>query len=222
MKAFNEELRSGRPDIISYLIASTVMWLFIFHLFNTWQSQSAEASIAYSAPAEYDREELRNFEIVWIEADLKPPPTPKKKPKIQFKDIAAFVVKDLEGDDKIAREPNGGIAKFGINSNAHPGVDVESLTRQEAYKILKRKYWDKIDGDNLPVNIRLVAFDAAVNHGTGFAKKIIQKAKNCENKLIKLRKAEYIRIVTANPTKYGRYKEGWFNRLDRLKSKVDS
>lgn len=134
----------------------------------------------------------------------------------EFDNISSFVIKGLEGGDQIAREPGGAIAKYGVNSLAHPEVDVRNLTREEAYEIAKNDYWDAIDADSLPENMRLVAFDTAYNHGVSKAQKLITQADGDPQKLLSLREQEYNRLVQVNPEKYGQYLNGWKQRLANL------
>jgi lysozyme family protein len=54
---------------------------------------------------------------------------------------------------------------FGISAAAYPALDIANLTRAEAEAIYRRDYWEAVAGDELPVPLDLVAFDAAVNCG---------------------------------------------------------
>lgn len=65
--------------------------------------------------------------------------------------------------------------KEGIVSNS---TTIYSLTVEEAKKIYKKKYWDKVKGDSLPWPLCLILFDCAVNHGPGRAVKLLQKSMN--------------------------------------------
>jgi len=49
---------------------------------------------------------------------------------------------DFERKGVVTNEPNGGIAKYGINSKSHPDIDVRSLTFDQAKQILRKDYWD--------------------------------------------------------------------------------
>jgi lysozyme family protein len=55
--------------------------------------------------------------------------------------------------------------KFGISASAYPQLDIANLTQDEAEAIYRRDYWAALQGDDLPLPIALVAFDAAVNAG---------------------------------------------------------
>lgn len=136
--------------------------------------------------------------------------------------ILGYVVDELEGGDKIANEPKGGIAKFGINSLANPDVDVKNLDRKGAMDLYKTRYWNAIGANELPESIRFVAFDTAVNHGVEKAKELISKADGNPRVLIDLRYKEYLKLAKANPEEYAKYLPSWKNRLADLSSQITS
>jgi lysozyme family protein len=71
----------------------------------------------------------------------------------------------------------GGITKFGISLRAYPdlGADgIRRLTKKDASGIYKRDYWDTMYCDDLPNELRLMAFDCAVNQGVNYARKALQ------------------------------------------------
>jgi lysozyme family protein len=55
--------------------------------------------------------------------------------------------------------------KFGISAGAYPQLDIANLTQAQAEEIYRRDYWAALQGDNLPLPVAMVAFDAAVNAG---------------------------------------------------------
>jgi len=67
----------------------------------------------------------------------------------------------------------GGETNFGISSRANPDIDVANLTKEQAKQIYKQRYWDAINADSLPENVREIAFDTAVNHGVGYANDLL-------------------------------------------------
>lgn len=156
-------------------------------------------------------------------------------PKIGTSDKAiAFVIDRLEGGEKLANEPGGGVAKFGISSDVNTDKNsvlrrsgltpeqVKNLSRADAEKIYKNQYWDAINADNLPPAIRFLAFDTAVNHGPGKAMELIKKAGDDPQRLIQLRYQEYQRLARYNPEKYGPQLKGWVNRLATLSENVST
>lgn len=53
---------------------------------------------------------------------------------------------------------------------------MRSLTPEMVKPLYKRKYWDKVCGDDLPAGVDYCVFDAAVNSGPGRAIKWLQQA----------------------------------------------
>jgi lysozyme family protein len=51
---------------------------------------------------------------------------------------------------------------------------MRALTRTDVGPLYKRKYWDKVKGDDLPSGVDYVVFDAAINSGAGRATKWLQ------------------------------------------------
>lgn len=66
--------------------------------------------------------------------------------------------------------------KFGISAAAYPDLDIAGLTQADAQAIYRQDYWSKLGGDELPLPLALVAFDAAVNAGVGRAVLWLQQA----------------------------------------------
>lgn len=54
--------------------------------------------------------------------------------------------------------------------------DVKALTKSEAMEIYRKRYWDVIRGDDLPLGIDLVTMDGSVNSGVGRGPKWVQAA----------------------------------------------
>jgi lysozyme family protein len=97
---------------------------------------------------------------------------------------ALAVVLGYEGgfvDD--ARDP-GGATCWGVTLSALSafrgapcGVeDVRRLTEAEVAPLYRRDYWNAVRGDDLPVGVDLIAFDAAVNQGPGTAVRLLRQA----------------------------------------------
>ncbi len=132
---------------------------------------------------------------------------------------------DIEGQDKIAQEPDGAIAKYGINSkhNNLTHDQVKNLTADEARAIYKKKYWDP-RLDKMDPAFRAVAFDALVNHGNDKDTwEMINASKGDPYSLIQRRKMYYEELVNADALKnpedqkgYAAYKKGWDKRMAEL------
>lgn len=78
----------------------------------------------------------------------------------------------------------GGVTNMGVTKRVweewvgHP-VDektMRNLTPDMVKPLYKRKYWDKVCGDDLPAGVDYCVFDAAVNSGPGRAIKWLQQA----------------------------------------------
>lgn len=70
----------------------------------------------------------------------------------------------------------GGETKWGISKRQYPNLNIKELTKEDAKKIYKQDFWDRIDGDELPEDVAFQVFDAAVNHGIGNAIRMLQRA----------------------------------------------
>ena len=92
-----------------------------------------------------------------------------------FSSAVRWVIDVAEGGSRVISD-TGGTTKFGISSKAHPGVDIEHLTRKDAERIYHESYWEPIHGDALPPMLAFIVFDAAVNIGVKAAVKILQTA----------------------------------------------
>lgn len=145
-------------------------------------------------------------------------------PKVTSTDMIDYVMYELEGGDKVVIDNDGGTTKFGINSkhNDMTPEEVAALTPEDARKLKKERYWDAMKIDDLPADMRLVAYDAAINHGADAdTKKMIEEADGDPRKLIELRRDYYMKLAKDNPTQNGDQLEGWMNRLAKLSAQVD-
>jgi len=134
----------------------------------------------------------------------------------------------------------GGFTKYGISQKAYPNLDIKNLTIQDAKKIYKTDYWDRIKGDQIAnQNLAAVLFDYAVNAGTGQAAKDLQRIINNQgqnisidgaigpqtlaaiNKLngdslanfLSARRIDFYKnLATQNPALYAKYLNGWLKR----------
>lgn len=127
-----------------------------------------------------------------------------------FDNAVAHVLKTEGG--YVGNDAGAGPTNFGINSRANPDVNVASLTPETAKQIYKERYWDAIGADQLPPQIRMAAFDAAVNQGPGRALEWVRQSGGDPQKFAQLRQGHYDGLVRSNPQKYGQYAQGWTNR----------
>ncbi|PIB96516.1 glycosyl hydrolase 108 family protein [Caulobacter sp. X] len=136
-----------------------------------------------------------------------------------FAAAAGFVVDGLEGGDKLVPNDNGkGATRFGINQAANPDLNVQTLTRPQAMKRFRQRYWDAIGADGLPPALAMVAFDAAVNHGVDNARQWLAQSGGDVGKLLSLREAAY-RDLAKNPAQAKNLDE-WLARLGKVKDRA--
>lgn len=109
----------------------------------------------------------------------------------------------------------GGETKYGISKRSYPNLDIANLTREEAAAIYKKDYWDAMNIDQLPPEMREVVFDAAVNQGKDFASKALQQSGMDPAKFLALREQRYRDIVARDPSQA--QFTGWFNRVNEFK-----
>ena len=77
-------------------------------------------------------------------------------------------------------DPNdpGGETNWGISKRAYSNLIIKDLTREDAYSIYKRDFWDKLELDNLPNSVTFQLFDFAVNSGIETAIRYFQRSLN--------------------------------------------
>ena len=114
--------------------------------------------------------------------------------------------------------------KYGITAMSYPTLDIKNLTLDDARRIYKANYWDKINGDKLEPALALVAFDTAVNSGVGKALEFLNKTDKVVD-FLNLRRL-YIRalrlykeIPTGNKSKRT-YGQIWEDRINQLEAQA--
>ena len=94
---------------------------------------------------------------------------------MSFDRAVEMVLKHEGGYVNDSRDP-GGETRFGISKRAYPDVDILRLTEDEAKAIYRRDYWDKLRTDEIPEELAICLFDAAVNMGRDKAVRLLQRA----------------------------------------------
>ena len=94
---------------------------------------------------------------------------------MSFDRAVEMVLRHEGGYSNDPRDP-GGETRFGISKRAYPDVDILRLTEDEAKAIYKRDYWDKLRTDEIPEELAICLFDAAVNMGRDKAVRLLQRA----------------------------------------------
>lgn len=148
-----------------------------------------------------------------------------------------FVILAEGGDSNDPNDP-GGLTRYGIAANRHPGVDVASLTLEQAKAIYRQDYWQPIHGDSLPAGLALALFDTCVNVGVGRGISLLQQAigvqidgvvgsktvaaatrqyRTALPKFLARRALYYGELAQANP-RFRTYLHGWLIRCFRCQA----
>ena len=107
------------------------------------------------------------------------------KPPSGFDSAVDFVL-NMEGGQYVENDAGKGPSRWGILQIANPNVDVKNLSKEDAKKIYKAKFWDAINGDQLSSQnpgLALATFDAAVNHGVLTAKNMLASSQGDVGKI---------------------------------------
>lgn len=78
------------------------------------------------------------------------------------------------------KDDRGGATRYGVTEAVAREVgyrgDMRELPLDLAQRIYKDRYWDAVQAEHLPADIRYAVFDAAVNSGVAQAAKWLQRA----------------------------------------------
>ena len=99
-------------------------------------------------------------------------------------DAALAAVLHHEGNFVNHPKDPGGMTNLGVTKRVWEewvGHEVDekamrALTPADVDTLYRRKYWDKVRGDELPAGVDYAVFDAAINSGPGRASKWLQTA----------------------------------------------
>jgi lysozyme family protein len=91
---------------------------------------------------------------------------------------AFFILMKFEGGAALTntKGDKGGLTKYGIAQASHPGVDIASLTQEQAIQLYIEEYWVPLHCANLKPGLQYMHFDTAVNCGVVAAVKMLQRA----------------------------------------------
>ena len=154
-----------------------------------------------------------------------------------FEASLAHVLQSEGGYSNLSADP-GGMTNLGCTKAVweefvgHPvsEADMRGLTPADVAPLYKRKYWDKVSGDDLPAGLDYSVFDAAINSGPGRAAKWLQEAVGVEadgaigkgtlaavaafdvQELIKAYNDKRLGFLQGLPT-FGTFGKGWTNRV---------
>lgn len=146
---------------------------------------------------------------------IRDPQTGKLKKKVN--DDLGFIMNELENNPKAISDINNSPVQYGINQAYNKGVEVGSLTEDQAREHYKKEY--NLDGF-VPANasdaFKLVAQDAVIHHGKDKdTKRLIDMAGGDPYKLLQLR-YEYMQGIP----KLQPQMKGLKNRLNKLARKI--
>lgn len=96
--------------------------------------------------------------------------------------------------------------------------NVKNISRSDAEKIY-RKMWEQSGASSLPFPLAAVHFDSYVNNPAS-SKKFLEKSKGDIGTYLKLREQRYVSLASAQPDVYGKYLQGWKNRIKSLQNMV--
>lgn len=69
----------------------------------------------------------------------------------------------------------GGETKWGVSKRSYPNLNIKDLTRDDAKKIYKNDFWDRLIADRLPSSVVFQLFDFAINSGIDTAVRYLQR-----------------------------------------------
>lgn len=141
------------------------------------------------------------------------------------------IVLASEGGFANHKADRGGATIYGIASKANPReyqAIMQCLERgdkagamQITMDTYKTKYWDKANVDAIKdPAARLVAFDAAINHGAGYASKMVARTHDADE-MLRIRATTYRNIIENDPSQQA-FSKGWSNRLAKLDTITDN
>ena len=159
-----------------------------------------------------------------------------------FQAALDHVLKSEGGYVNNPKDP-GGMTNLGCTKGVweefvgHPvsEADMRALTPASVAPLYKRKYWDKVSGDDLPSGLDYAVFDAAINSGPGRAAKWLQEvvgvtadgaigkgtlaavAAHDTQKLIAQYNDKRLQFLESLPT-FSTFGKGWSNRVSSVQS----
>jgi lysozyme family protein len=141
-------------------------------------------------------------------------------------DEALKLTLQFEGGFVNDRYDAGGATKYGITiatlshelGHRATVMDVKNLDIPTASAIYRKKYWNLIDGDNLPGGVDMLAFDIAVNSGPGRALDWLQECKGKTPRqtvdYLDARRRSFYRAINT----FWRFGKGWMARENAVYS----
>ena len=155
----------------------------------------------------------------------------------EFLSAVERILADEGGYSSNPSDP-GGATKFGISARSNPGVNIATLTRDQAVNIYWREWWLRFGFAQLPDAIGAKTFDLAVNIGAAHAIECLRRAlRACDSPVtevgalgptttlaarrsnpialmsaLRSEAAGYYRLVAAKEKNGAAFIKGWLNR----------
>jgi hypothetical protein len=135
-----------------------------------------------------------------------------------FKDILKVIMRH-EGTAYVRMDGGRESSKMGILQSTamqygYAG-DIKDITKSQAEAIYK-KIWVKSGAANLPYPLSAIHFDTYVNSPAA-ARKFLKQSGGDIDTYLQMREQRYIHLATLSPQKYGKYLNGWMNRVSDLR-----
>ena len=124
------------------------------------------------------------------------------------------------------KDPGGATMKgitIAVYRKKHPNAskaDLRNISQADVQSIYRSGYWEPIRGDDLPDGVALVAFDYAVNSGTGRAKAALAATADIDDP------AERVRIICGGRmaflkrlSTFSTFGKGWTARVKDVQSR---
>ena len=156
----------------------------------------------------------------------------------RFEHAVSFVLAH-EGGYSNDIDDDGGETKFGISKRIYPDLDINALTIDQAKAIYKRDFWEpQLYKEIKDVNLATKVFDLAVNMGSNWAHRLVQRALRATGQdiledgilgpmtlaainkadltdllaALKSEAAGYYRTLAATKPKRAKFLKGWLKR----------
>lgn len=145
-----------------------------------------------------------------------------------------FCIKEvLKSEGGYTNDPDdsGGATNFGItiadyrkyiNKNG-TATDVKNMTVDQAKTIYKQRYWNAVDGDNLPSGVDYTVFDYGVNSGVSRANRIYKQFSAEKDTSVLINKINderlhFLQNLAISQPKNQKFLRGWTSRVSRVRA----
>lgn len=138
----------------------------------------------------------------------------------------------LKSEGGYSNDPDdrGGATNFGITiadykkyiNKAGTPDDVRNMTVDQAKAIYKTRYWNAVDGDNLPSGVDYTVFDYGVNSGVARAKKVYNQFKAGDPVTvinnINDERIHFLQSLAQSRPQNQKFLRGWTSRVARVRA----